>query len=117
MTLMATEKPDISGLSLDMHVPNFTGGWTLKQAVDELKRRRLTRLLERDDAAISERVRLFERAVADGRTPTNGQVLAAYYVVVEDLLFAGRYGDNPTLNTRQYAARRAALNRLVFRKV
>lgn len=102
-------------LTLGMWVPNSTGGWTLAEAVESLKSRRLTRLLVNDDEELSEHVCLFERALRRRETPTTGQVWAAWYCAATEAL-EHEYWFEETITMEQYRARKAAITRLVFRK-
>lgn len=102
-------------MSLDMQIPNATGGWTLADAVENLKRAGMTRLLNGGLEEISELLYGFERALRDGQTPTAGEVWAAYYEVVTQELEAA-YWERDEISTATYAARKGALTRLVIRK-
>ncbi|MFF3665402.1 hypothetical protein [Microtetraspora malaysiensis] len=101
-------------ITLDMKIPNGCEGWTLTEAVEAMKQRGLTGLLVESPEEISEHVLLFTWAVRDGKTPTTGQVLAAYYEAVSEELDKAYYDDD-ALTNGQYRYRRTKLRRLVFR--
>ncbi|GAA3473867.1 hypothetical protein [Nonomuraea roseola] len=100
--------------SLSMTIPNSTGGWTLQEAVNALKARGLTRLLEIDD--IDDEFRGFVLDVRKGETPTTGGTLAAYYLVAIEALDDEYFAEDSTMTAHQYGARKAAITKVVFRK-
>lgn len=112
-------------ITLDMRIPNGLASmpnatedektWTLQEAVDQLKKQRMTRLLKDDDDA-SEQLWGFRQAVQYGNTPTIGQVWAAYYVAATDKVWDEYLDEDGTVTERQFGARKAAITRLVFRK-
>lgn len=105
---------EIKVITRDMKIKHSLGEWSLEEAMDEIKRRGLTRLL-RDAADISENVFLFLWAVNRGETPTTGQVLAAWHeAIVEELEVA--YWEKDEITKRQYTGRTAAVRALVLRK-
>lgn len=103
-------------LALDMVIPNGADGWTLQEAIESIKAQGMTRLLERNDEIISEQIYQFESSIRDGKSPTNGQVLAAYYVVAINTLDDEYYADDSEMTSRQYAGKQAAITKTVFRK-
>ncbi|GAA3251351.1 hypothetical protein [Nonomuraea helvata] len=102
-------------ITLDMTIPHALGEWTLAEAVESLKRQRWTSLLENTPEDISEHELTFRRAVRHGRTPTIGEVLAAYYVAAMEQLDKEYYEDEAITNG-QYRYRKSEIRRLVFRK-
>jgi hypothetical protein len=102
-------------ITLDMHVPNATGGWTLAEAVARLQEDGMIALLEKNEDVISEHTWQFWRAIKAGETPTIGQILAAYYEAATEELDKAHYEDD-ILNRRQYTRRKLAVARLVFRQ-
>lgn len=103
-------------ITLDMKISHYPSDWTLAEAVEDLKREKLTRLLENTDEEISEHVLLFKRSVYNGESPTIGQVWAAWFVASIEALDDECYAEGSTMTPRQYGARKAAITRLVFRK-
>lgn len=101
----------------DMKIP--TGyrdeTWTLAEAVASMRKAKITGLLVKSDDEISEEYTKFQRAVRAGHSPTNGGVLAAYYLAVLEEL-EGAYWERDEITRAQYNGRLAAASRLVFRK-
>lgn len=98
----------------DMMIPNSVGEWTLRDAVNSLKETGTVRLLDKNDEEISEQYHGFVAAVEEGKTPTIGGVLAAWYLAVTEEIEEAYYAEDSTMTARQYGARKAALTRLVF---
>jgi hypothetical protein len=96
-------------------------GRTLADAVQQLKAQRMTRLLNPPDSRfaeeeLSEQVFLFHRAVDRGDQPTIGQTLAGYWYHANQQIDADYVADTEAnLPERHFSARRAAVNRIVFR--
>ncbi|MEU9887957.1 hypothetical protein [Sphaerisporangium sp. NPDC051011] len=101
-------------ITLDMRIPNGADGWTLAEAVEDLKKRGMTGLLEDDLDKISEAVFQFARAVRRGESPTIGQVLAAYYEARTAELEKA-YWEDDAITKGQYRYRTGVIKRLVFR--
>lgn len=109
-------------ITLDMQIPNGIPGHqadpeeqtrTLQEAVDDLKGRGLTRLLD-NKRQITEYGRKFTYTLDCGGTPNNGQILAAYYYARLHMLNAAYVAGD--INERQYAARMGATTRIVCQR-
>ncbi|GAA3722790.1 hypothetical protein GCM10022224_104500 [Nonomuraea antimicrobica] len=104
-----------TAITLDMAIPHPIVKRTLAEAVESLKREGWTGLLADTPEDVSEHELTFRRAVRDGRTPTIGEVLAAYYVAAMEELDKAYYEDNEITNG-QYRYRKSVVRRLVFRR-
>lgn len=105
-------------LSLDMKIPNGIPGerWTLAEAVKEMRRLKLTRLLENDTDALSEYVFLFQRAVRNDETPKIGEVWAAWYRAASEALENEYDAVDSAMSPSTYRGRKGAITKLVFER-
>ncbi len=101
--------------TLDMKISNGLGTWTLAEAVADLKKRGLIGLLTNTPEHVSEEFYGFDQAVRDGRTPTIGGVLAAYWAATVEALEEAYYGRDE-ITSAQYHGRLRAAKKIVFRK-
>ncbi|MEV0306474.1 hypothetical protein [Nonomuraea fuscirosea] len=102
-------------IALGMVIPHPIITQTLAEAVESLKREGWTGLLVDTPEDVSEHELSFRRAVRDGRAPTIGEVLAAYYVAAMEALDKAYYEDDEITNG-QYRYRKSVVRRLVFRR-
>jgi hypothetical protein len=117
----------LSDIKLDLQIPNGLQGlssfskeeqsWTLAEAfanIQKLLGTRQLKLINKSelDEKVSEHVRTFRLAVEVGRTPTIGEVVAAWLYASMQAVDAAWLADED-MSYRRYGALRAAVTRQV----